>query len=138
MQTTNNRLAQLRHAQTLVDELEGHTDTPDPRLQRIRGDIESAGGAIRSAGFERHMEDALGRLAGMAQANGHSELADRATRVLDGEIELSTDPETVVERETDDRGRLTLGSEWGNQRVEVAVLSAERADDETEASDAGE
>lgn len=132
MQTTNNRLAQLREAQTVVDELEDHIDTPDARLQGIRGDIESAGGAIRSAGFERHMEDALGRLAGMAQANGHGELADRATRVLDGELELSTDPETVVERETDDRGRLTLGSEYAERRVEVAVLSAERPDDDTE------
>jgi len=78
------------------------------------------------------MEDAMGRAAGMAQANGAEDLADRATRVLDGEIALSSEPETVVERETDGRGRLTLGSEWGNQRVEVAVLSAERPDDETE------
>jgi hypothetical protein len=132
MQTTNNRLAQLREAQTIADDLEDHIDTPDPRLQRIRGDIESAGGAIRSAGFTRHMEDAMGRAAGMAQAAGAGDLADRATRVLDGEIELSSDPETVVERETDDRGRLTLGSKWGNQRVEVAVLSAERPDDNTE------
>jgi len=132
MQTTNNRLAQLREAQTVAAELEEHIDTPDPRLQRIRGDIESAGGSIRSAGFTRHMEDAMGRAAGMAQANGAGDLADRATRVLDGEIALSTDPETVVERETDDRGRLTLGSEYADQRVEVAVLSAERPDDDTE------
>jgi hypothetical protein len=76
------------------------------------------------------MEDAMGRAAGMAQANGAEELADRATRVLDIETDLSGDPETVVERETDDRGRLTLGSKWGNQRVEVAVLSAERPDSE--------
>jgi hypothetical protein len=130
MQTTNNRLAKLREAQTVADELEDHIDTPDPRLQRIRGDIESAGGSIRSAGFTRHMEDAMGRAAGMAQANGDGDLAARATRVLDGEIELSSDPETVVERETDERGRLTLGSEYAAQRVEVAVLSAERPDSE--------
>jgi len=132
MQTTNNRLAKLREAQGVAAELEDHIDTPDPRLQRIRGDIESAGGSIRSAGFTRHMEDAMGRAAGMAQANGLEDLADRATRVLDGEIALSSDPETVVERETDDRGRLTLGSEYAERRVEVAVLSAERPDDETE------
>jgi len=130
MQTTNNRLAQLREAQSVAAELESHIDTPDPPLQRIRGDIESAGGSIRSAGFTRYMEDAMGRAAGMAQANGAEELADRATRVLDIETDLSGDPETVVERETDDRGRLTLGSEWGNQRVEVAVLSVERPDSE--------
>jgi len=129
MQTTNNRLAKLREAQGVAAELEDHIDTPDPRLQRIRGNIESAGGAIRSAGFTRHMEDAMGRAAGMAQANGAEELADRATRVLDGEIALSGEPETVVERETDDRGRLTLGSEYAERRVEVAVLSAERPDD---------
>jgi len=130
MQTTNNRLAKLREAQSVAAELEDHIDTPDPRLQRIRGDIESAGGSIRSAGFTRHMEDAMGRAAGMAQANGLGDLADRATRVLDGEIALSSDPETVVERETDDRGRLTLGSEYAERRVEVAVLSAERPDSE--------
>jgi len=135
MQTTNNRLAQLREAQTVAAELEDHIDTPDPRIQRIKGDIESAGGTIRSAGFTRHMEDAMGRAAGMAQANGLEGLADRATRVLDGEIALSSDPETVVERETDERGRLTLGSEYADQRVEVAVLSAQRPDTE-EASDA--
>jgi len=134
MQTTNNRLAQLREAQTVAAELEERIDTPDPRIQRIRGDIETAGGSIRSAGFERHMEDAMGRAAGMAQANGLEDLADRATRVLDGEIALSSDPETVVERETDDRGRLTLGSEYAERRVEVAVLSAERPED-TEVSD---
>jgi hypothetical protein len=136
MQTTNNRLAQLREAQTITAELEEHVDTPDPRLQRIRGDIESAGGSIRSAGFERHMEDAMGRAAGMATTRGLDDLVDRATRVLDGEVELSGEPEAVVERETDDRGRLTLGSKWGNQRVEVAVLSVERPD--TEETDAGE
>jgi len=130
MQTTSNRLAQLREAQTVADELEDHVDTPDPRLQRIRGDIESAGGAIRSAGFERHMEDAMGRAAGMAQANGAGDLADRATRVLDIETDLSGEPETVVERETDERGRLTLGTKYADQRVEVAVLSVERADSE--------
>jgi len=130
MQTTSNRLAKLREAQTVADELEDHVDTPDPRLQRIRGDIESAGGAIRSAGFERHMEDAMGRVAGMAQANGAVDLAARATRVLDIETDLSGEPETVVERATDERGRLTLGSKWGNQRVEVAVLSVERPDSE--------
>ena len=104
-------------------------DAPAPRLQRIRGDSESAGGAIRSAGFTRHMEDAMGRAAGMAQANGRDELAERATRVLDIKTDLSGEPETVVERETDERGRLTLGSEYAAQRVEVAVLSAERPDD---------
>jgi len=130
MQTTNNRLAKLREAQTVADELEDHVDTPDPRLQRIRGDIESAGGAIRSAGFERHMEDAMGRAAGMAQANGAGDLAARATRVLDIETDLSGEPETVVERETDERGRLTLGTKYADQRVEVAVLSVERADSE--------
>jgi len=130
MQTTSNRLAKLREAQAITADLEEHIDTPDPRLQRIRGDIESAGGAIRSAGFERHMEDAMGRAAGMAQANGAGDLADRATRVLDIETDLSGEPEAVVERETDERGRLTLGSEFANQRVEVAVLSVERADTE--------
>jgi hypothetical protein len=130
MQTTNNRLAKLREAQSIAAELEEHVDTPDPRLQRIRGDIESAGGSIRSAGFERHMQDAMGRAAGIAQANRAWDLADRATRVLDGEVELSADPETVVERDTDDRGRLTLGSKYADQRVEVAVLSAERPDSE--------
>lgn len=68
----------------------------------------------------------MGRAAGMATARGLDDLVDRATRVLDGEVELSGDPETVVERETDDRGRLTLGSGYADQRVEVAVLSAER------------
>jgi len=130
MQTTNNRLAKLREAQTVAADLEEHIDTPDPRLQRIRGDIESAGGSIRSAGFTRYMEDAMGRAAGMAQANGAEELAARATRVLDIETDLSGEPEAVVERETDDRGRLTLGSEYAEQRVEVAVLSAERPDSE--------
>jgi hypothetical protein len=129
MQTTNNRLAKLREAQSITAELEEHVDTPDPRLQRIKGDIESAGGSIRSAGFTRHMEDAMGRAAGMATTRGLDDLVDRATRVLDGEVELSGEPETVVERETDDRGRLTLGSEFADQRVEVAVLSAERPDD---------
>jgi len=128
MQTTNNRLAKLREAQTITTELEEHIDEPDPRLQRIKGDIESAGGSIRSAGFTRHMEDAMGRAAGMATTRGLDDLVDRATRVLDGEVELSSDPETVVERETDDRGRLTLGSEYAERRVEVAVLSAERPD----------
>jgi len=132
MQTTNNRLAQLREAQNIASDLEDHVDTPDPRLQRIKGDIESAGGSIRSAGFERHMEDAMGRAAGMATTRGLDDLVDRATRVLDIETDLSGEPETVVERETDDRGRLTLGSKWGNQRVEVAVLSAVRPDDDTE------
>jgi len=132
MQTTNNRLAKLREAQTVAADLEEHIDTPDPRLQRIRGDIESAGGAIRSAGFTRHMEDAMGRAAGMAQANGAEELAERATRVLDIETDLSGEPETVVERETDERGRLTLGSEFAAQRVEVAVLSAERPEADAE------
>jgi len=129
MQTTNNRLAKLREAQTIAAELEDHIDTPNPRLQRIKGDIESAGGSIRSAGFTRHMEDAMGRAAGMATTRGLDDLVDRATRVLDGEVELSGEPETVVERETDDRGRLTLGGEFADQRVEVAVLSAERPDD---------
>jgi hypothetical protein len=72
------------------------------------------------------MEDAMGRAAGMATTRGLDDLVDRATRVLDGEVELSADPETVVERETDDRGRLTLGGEFADQRVELAVLSAER------------
>jgi len=76
------------------------------------------------------MEDAMGRAAGMAQANGAGDLAARATRVLDIETDLSGEPETVVERETDERGRLTLGSEFANQRVEVAVLSVERPDSE--------
>jgi len=56
--------------------------------------------------------------------------------VLDIETDLSGEPETVVERETDERGRLTLGSEFAAQRVEVAVLSAERPEADTEENDA--
>jgi hypothetical protein len=81
-------------------------------------------------GYTRHMEDAMGRAAGMAVANDLDHLADRATRVLDDDIELSSEPVATVEATTDDRGRLTLGSEFADRAVEVAVLSAEIPDDD--------
>jgi|APHM01.1.fsa_nt_gi hypothetical protein len=129
MKTTNNRLAKLREAKDIVAELGDAIDGMDPRIQRMKGDIESAGGSIRSAGFTRHMEDAMGRAAGMAVANDLDHLADRATRILDDDIELSSEPVATIDGTTDDRGRLTLGSEFADRAVEVAVLSAEIPDD---------
>jgi len=151
MQTTNNRLATMREAKEIVDELEDELEEAigferhmedamgraaaewsDPRIERIKGDIKSAGGSIRSAGFERHMEDAMGRAAGVAIANDRDLLAERATRLLDEDIELSSEPVATIEATTDDRGRVTLGSEYGDREVTVAVLSAEVPGDGTE------
>lgn len=130
MNTTENRLGKLRRAKQIVadvDDALGEQAASD--VGRIRSDLQSAGQTLRSAGFTRHMEDAMGRAAGIAIAHGFDDLADRATRVLDDEIDLGAEPLDEVERETDERGRVTLGSRWADQRVRVAVLGSEDVDD---------
>lgn len=45
-------------------------------------------------------------------------------------IKIEVEPEQVIERETDSRGRLTLGSEWKNQDVKLLIISDPDEDDE--------
>lgn len=133
MNTTGNRLAKLRRAKDVVEQLdEDLGGQGEQQIQRIRSDLQMAGNKIGSAGYERYMENALGRAAGIAIARDLDDVADRATRILDDEIELSAEPLAEVERETDDRGRITLGSRWGDQRVRVAVLGAEEHEEESD------
>lgn len=83
--TTNKRLEQLREAKNIVSELDEELPAENQALIRaMRSDLESAGSSIRNSSYDRHMRDALGRAAGVAIANGFDDLADRATRVLDG------------------------------------------------------
>lgn len=41
---------------------------------------------------------------------------------------ITIDTGDVIEAKTDDRGRLTLGSDYAGQEVEVAVLKTEERD----------
>lgn len=127
--TTDNRLARLREARQVVEALEDELGGQgESQVQRMRSDLQQAGSKVRYAGYDRKMEDAMGRAAGIAIGSGLDEIADRATRVMDGEIEFSSDPLKTVEKTTDDRGRLSIGSEFGEQHVEVAVLRARNPD----------
>jgi len=38
-------------------------------------------------------------------------------------VKVEIDPSELVERSTDDRGRIYLGSEYANQNVKVLVLN---------------
>ena len=40
-------------------------------------------------------------------------------------MKVEIDPDSVVKRTTDGRGRIYLGSEYANKTVEVAVLDEE-------------
>ena len=43
--------------------------------------------------------------------------------------EIDLEAVTIIEKDTDDRGRITLGREWGDQRVRVLVESADPSDE---------
>lgn len=91
-----DRLNKLREARRLVERLEDNVESSQakPAIWRIRGDIERAGSSIQSAGFNRAMQSALGRIAGIATANKLDGIADEATLVLDRELD-EIDPETI-------------------------------------------
>lgn len=42
------------------------------------------------------------------------------------QIEVEADP-VVIEGKTDDRGRINLGSEYGDQEIVVAVIESENS-----------
>jgi hypothetical protein len=46
-------------------------------------------------------------------------------------IKIEVEPEEVVERETDSRGRLTLGSDWKNQEVKLLIISDPDPEDDS-------
>jgi len=48
---------------------------------------------------------------------------------------VEVDAANVVERQADSRGRITLASEWGDDRVRVAVLGRVTADSDDESDD---
>lgn len=48
---------------------------------------------------------------------------NRPGGVREMKVEISKDD--IIDKSTDDRGRITLGSEYANKEVEVAVLSEE-------------
>ena len=122
----NNRLNRLRAAREVVEELEDELGGQgEQHIQRMRSDLSTAGAKIRSAGYDRHMQDALGRAAGLAIGEGCDELADRATRVLDDDIEEPEGARETVEKQADGRGRVTLGSAYADQQLRLAVLAAE-------------
>lgn len=41
------------------------------------------------------------------------------------QVEIEVDPEDIVKKKADDRGRVTLGSEFAGKTVRVAVLEVE-------------
>lgn len=85
---TNDRLQQLREAKNIVSELDEELNGQGrSQVRAIRSDLQRAGANIRASSYERYMKDALGKAAGIAIASDLDELADRATRVLDGEGE---------------------------------------------------
>lgn len=129
---TGDRLKRMRVARELITELQAEVDQEEPRsvqaIESARNNLARAGRSIQGPSFDNHMEEALGEVAGLAIATEHDRLADRATRVLDDAIEFQSEPLTEVEKETDDRGRVTLGSDWADQTVRVAVLDTEQTD----------
>lgn len=67
---------------------------------------------IRDDIDERHL---------IAITTEHERFADRATCVPEDAIECQSEPLTGVEKETDDRSRVILGSDWADQTMRVAV-----------------
>ena len=43
-------------------------------------------------------------------------------------MKVHIDPDDVIKKGTDDRGRIYLGSEYANKTVEVAVLDSDGSD----------
>jgi len=41
------------------------------------------------------------------------------------QVEIEVDPEDIVKKKADDRGRVTLGAEYAGKTVRVAVLEVE-------------
>lgn len=41
------------------------------------------------------------------------------------QVEIEIDPEDIVKKKADDRGRVTLGAEYADKTVRVAVLEVE-------------
>jgi hypothetical protein len=37
-------------------------------------------------------------------------------------VQIDVDPENIVKRDADDRGRITLGSDYGGDTVRIAIL----------------
>lgn len=37
-------------------------------------------------------------------------------------MKVEVDPKQLIEKKTDDRGRLTIGSEYKNQKVKVLIV----------------
>lgn len=48
---------------------------------------------------------------------------------------VEVDAADVIERQADGRGRVTLGSDWADDRVRVAVLGRVTADSDDESAD---
>jgi len=40
-------------------------------------------------------------------------------------MKVDIDPKAILQKETDSRGRFTLGSEWANQEVKLLVVEDE-------------
>ena len=41
------------------------------------------------------------------------------------QVEIEVDPEDIVKKKSDDRGRVTLGAEYADKTVRVAILEVE-------------
>lgn len=125
MVSNNHRLTQLRAAKDVIGDLEeelgGQGETAG---RQMRTDLQSAGNNISQSGFDRYLEKAMGRAAGIAIASDLDEIADRATRVMDADPSDDLEDPHLVERQTDDKGRVTLGAEFANQEVAVRIIDA--------------
>lgn len=45
------------------------------------------------------------------------------------EIEIEVDPADIVRKQADDRGRITLGSEFASKELRVAIIEVEEDED---------
>jgi len=43
-------------------------------------------------------------------------------------MKVDIDPMKILEKETDSRGRFTLGSDWANQEVKLLIVEDENDD----------
>lgn len=86
MESKRERFAELREAQEIVKELEEHTDGEiDRALQAVRDELCQAGEKIKYGTYNQHIEKALGQAAGIAIQRNADDIAERATRLMEGE-----------------------------------------------------
>jgi hypothetical protein len=100
MSKNNDRLTRLREANQIVKELEDKFDQHGPdRTNRIRSTLETAGRHLTSGTYEKSLQNAMGETAGLAIGQGWYDLADRAIRLVNDDVEPQNGASETVEDE---------------------------------------